>query len=252
MLSGISHIVIRADASTAIGNGHIIRMLVLAETLSTYGLSVTFACMALEGHMTSFIEQKGYAVIPCHAVDDMVWLDDIASTPRTTLIVLDHYGLGITYESQLIEKGYRLLVVDDLARAHHCHYLLDSSLHLELEKRYNGIIPDRAYRFLGPDYALICPNFAASARQRETIQRLLVCMGGTDPHTVTTTIIEGLRNTISMAVDIVIGAHHPERNRISTLCEAWPHAALHIQTDRMVELMTDADMAILSGGCNIA
>jgi len=55
-------IVIRADASTAIGMGHIQRCLTLADALRKQGATVIFICRELLAHSCNLIEEKGYRV----------------------------------------------------------------------------------------------------------------------------------------------------------------------------------------------
>lgn len=247
----ISHALIRTDASTTIGTGHVMRMLVLAQQLAARNIAVTFICAELKGHLIAHIKKTDFDVITCPTIEDTTWSETISHPPESTLLIIDHYKLSITYESQMIERGYRLMAVDDLARAHNSHYLLDSSVHINPAQRYEGKIPEHTAAFLGPDYALVNPDFAASARQRQAVNHLLVCMGGTDPQNKTAEIIEGLRDFETLTMDVVIGANHPDPQGTSTLCGSLPNATLHIQANHMVELMTKADLAILSGGVTL-
>ena len=49
---------IRADASLAIGSGHIMRCLTLARALKADGHGVHFVCRALNGHLADWIRKS--------------------------------------------------------------------------------------------------------------------------------------------------------------------------------------------------
>lgn len=55
-------IVFRADASSEIGSGHVMRCLALAEELRQRGHTTVFFCRRLPGDMVSFIKSKGISV----------------------------------------------------------------------------------------------------------------------------------------------------------------------------------------------
>jgi len=52
---------------------------------------------------------------------------------------------------------------------------------------------------------------------------------------------------IALQVDVVIGARHPQREQLMADCAMHGYVC-HVQTDRMAELMTTADLAIGAGG----
>ena len=56
-------IAIRADASTRIGTGHVMRCLTLANKLKNSGCRIIFLCKQHQGHLNAFIESSGFEVI---------------------------------------------------------------------------------------------------------------------------------------------------------------------------------------------
>jgi UDP-2,4-diacetamido-2,4,6-trideoxy-beta-L-altropyranose hydrolase len=147
------------------------------------------------------------------------------------------------------------MAVDDLAdRPHECDVLLDQNFANPLHDRYAALLPDNVRVLLGPHYALLRPEFAqlretALARRHGQIAHVLVSMGATDPANDTAIVLAGLagRATAWASLDVVIGEGNPHRLEVRALCERIPTAKLHIQTLRMAELMTHADLAV--SGC---
>jgi UDP-2,4-diacetamido-2,4,6-trideoxy-beta-L-altropyranose hydrolase len=171
-------------------------------------------------------------------------------------LIVDHYALDHRWELELRGQVRRIMVIDDLAeRAHDCDLLLNQNFDNPLHSRYAQLLPPSSRSLLGTQYALVRPEFAlhrptALARRNGQLRRVLVSMGGTDPANDTATALAGLATQAmdGVALDVVVGAGNPHRQTVRSLCRGIPTAELHIQTSRMAELMTRADLAITAGG----
>jgi UDP-2,4-diacetamido-2,4,6-trideoxy-beta-L-altropyranose hydrolase len=87
---------IRADASTQIGTGHVMRCLTLAGDLKQLGMEVSFICRVLPGNLCDYIESKGFKVYRLKAETDLAkekywewlgknWLEDARRTRKILL-----------------------------------------------------------------------------------------------------------------------------------------------------------------------
>src|SRR5690606_211919 len=173
-------VAIRADASSRIGSGHVMRCLTLAERLREDGADMLFVCRVHDGNLVETIEQRGFSVAtlsPAADRDELAgyagWLgvsqeDDARQTIKAIAaygwkkfdwLVVDHYALDAQWESALRPLAGRILAIDDLAnRKHDCDVLLDQILVANFERRYDGLVPENATRLLGPKYALLQPD----------------------------------------------------------------------------------------------
>lgn len=250
-------VVIRADASPAIGSGHVMRCLCLADVLRTRGASVRFVSRALPEQLAQMLIAHGHQMISLPndaAVDEALDAEQtLAACGPCDWFVVDHYALGAAWETAL-RGAARLFAIDDLARPHRCDLLLDQNFHPEPDRRYASHVPDDCTLLLGPRYALLRPEFA-QARQRVEprdgeVRRLLVFVGGMDTDNVTEMVLQAIAlvDRADLAVDVVIGALHPARERVQARCAALPDARCHIQTCDMATLLADADLAIGAGG----
>ncbi len=258
--------IFRADASTAIGSGHVVRCATLAHMLRAAGHEVEFACRALSGDLIAWLGTDGFLVHQIdpgdHSVRDET--KDAASTilvargRRFDWVIVDHYGLGVTWESAMRRAAERICVIDDIGRPHDCDILLDQNYANPTHALYAGQVPAECTALLGPEFALLRPEFAklrplSLSRKRDRIARLLVCMGGGDPHNETLKVLNGLAGVAErmVQIDVVIGANNPNRDSIAAACAALPGAVMHVQTQRIAALLTEADCAICGAG-NIA
>lgn len=272
-------VVFRVDASVTIGTGHVMRCLTLAGALRKHGAAAMFICREHEGHLCNLIEERGYAVTRLPVAEAAISgerapvdggrlgasLQEDANQTRAAIeaegarpnwLIVDHYALDQGWENVLRASVERIMVIDDLAdRPHDCDLLLDQNFDNPLHRLYAQLLPGGAKQLLGASYAMVRPEFSecreAALRRREgQVRRLLVSMGGTDPENDTAKAIAGLtmRPKDDLAIDVVIGNSNPHRQEIRGLCDFLPNVKLHIQTDRMAELMTQADLAINGGG----
>lgn len=253
----------RADASTAIGSGHVARCASLAQAMAASGHEVHFACRALAGDLNRWLEGEGFRVhkIPGDADAAMSEPMDAEATKKSVpaqrydWLIVDHYELGAAFERATADVADRVFVIDDLGRHHDCHMLLDQNYANPTHALYPRRTPPGCEVLLGPHFALLRPEFAALRakslqRRRDGISRLLVFMGGSDPSNETCRALHGVgRSDIAnLAVDVVIGSGNPHRQAVANACAAMDRATLHVQTNQMAQLMSEADCAIGAAG----
>ena len=172
-------------------------------------------------------------------------------------LIVDHYALDARWESNVSQRCHRLMAIDDLAdRAHACNVLLDQNLVIAMEQRYCDKVPAYCTCLIGPQYALLRPEFRAlrqaslARRKAPVLERLLVSMGGTDDTNETAKVIAGvqLAKRHWQHIDVVVGQDYPAAQQLRESLVAIPTAELHIQTRQMASLMEAADLAITACG----
>lgn len=265
----------RVDAAPHIGSGHLMRCLTLADALKARGCETHFLGRPLPASERIQVESRRHhwhdiAIAspespepdaPPHAA----WLgtsqrEDAAEVARTLgplqpeWLVVDHYALDQRWEQAVRPQVRRILVIDDLAdRGHDCDLLLDQNFHPGAEQRYDGLAPRGCRRLLGPRYALLRPEFAlarAGRRSRDgSIRRVLISLGGADPSNFTAVALDAaLKLPSDCAIDVVVGAAYQARRELADRCASLERVRLHVQTDRMGELMAASDLAIGAAG----
>lgn len=132
------NIIMRADASSHIGSGHIMRCLVLADRLKLDGHKVVFATRPQNGDLVTFIKQRGFSIyelqqpadwlVPTSTADYAAWLQvsecDDAQECATAfdspdLVITDHYGIGAQWH-KVVKEAYncKIIAIDEIGRAH--------------------------------------------------------------------------------------------------------------------------------------
>jgi len=273
------NIAIRADASHKIGSGHVMRCLTLADALSELGNRVVFICKDHDSSLINKIIDLGYEVralpvMPDYVVDSPLthaeWLggtqeDDAVKTIATIKsvdvdwMIVDHYAIGECWHKKIRPYVKRIFVIDDLGdRKHECDILLDQNLGATKEK-YQEMVPKNCELLLGPKYALLRPEFAQwrekSLERRKHIKKpknILVSLGGVDQQNITTDVINELSKISNLAnseVNVVLGSQSPHIDAVEmAVKKSSLKINVHIDTKRMAELMSHADLAFGASG----
>ena len=267
-------VAIRADATLATGTGHVMRCLTLAGMLRQDGAEVLFIARTLEGRLADLIRERGCALLLMERGADGArdfgganrvppgadWQWDAGQTREAIkswgapadLLVLDHYGLDRRWERLLRPHVRRLLVIDDLAnRPHECDLLLDPNLHDHPADRYKGLVAADTRVFVGPQYALLRPEFeAAVPRERASgLQRLLVFFGGTDSTNEAGKVVTALRTlgADAPAATVILGPANPNGAAVRHAAHGLASLDVLDSTDAMATLIASADLA--AGTC---
>lgn len=274
-------VVLRTDASVQIGTGHVMRCLTLADALRLEGADCTFACRDHTGHLIDLIRHRGHEAVmltsssqnQADLSDDTRghtswlgtdWVTDALDTQHAIgphpvdWLVVDHYALDHQWEKAMHPHCKRLMVIDDLAdRVHDCNLLLDQNLG-RTKADYRLLTPTRATVLVGPQYALLRPEFSAlreyslARRTHPQLKHLLITLGGVDRDNVTGLVLSALTNCelpSDLEITVVMGPHAPWLEQIKKMTDAVPRPTrVLVNVKNMGQLMADSDLVISAAG----
>ncbi|KZN70548.1 hypothetical protein [Pseudoalteromonas luteoviolacea] len=168
-------IVFRVD--TRCGLGHFMRMKWLACELEKQDQKTLFLVDDCE-IPRAFARplQAELVTVPrfSDSEQDATWCKKYLSSLEDTIkwVVVDGYELDSLWESIVLELDIKLFSVDDLERKHLGDGVLDMKwLGAETESRYQHLIDAKAHRLLGPQYAILAPEYVSAAQQQNTLKR---------------------------------------------------------------------------------
>lgn len=268
------NVVIRVDASTTMGTGHLMRCRTLARALQHQGADIAFVCRHHPGNRIGDLREEGFIVHELPTPDEQrlqpdddyaTWLgvpqaQDAAETKaaladKLDWLIVDHYALDREWEQRLRACADRVVVIDDLAnRDHDCDVLLDQNYATDPEVRYDARVPPEAIRMLGPRYALLQPEYAAYRAELTAhsgqVRRIFIFFGGTDSENLTEMSLQALADSElhDVAVDAIVGPNNPNREALAKQAEQMPHVTLHSPRPHLADLMANANLAIGAGG----
>lgn len=261
----------RVDASSIIGTGHVTRCLTLASALREAGADVRFVCRSHTGHLFNRIEESNFALtrLPASIARGegyAAWLGageeiDAAETSAVLdadggydWIVVDHYGIGATWEAIVGEKACRLMVIDDLAdRTHHCDLLLDPNLTRQSSTRYRGLVSKECTVLTGTQYALLGQEYAKGPDRRTRsgkVTKLAVFFGGADHQNLTVQALSALSRPAFAAIEVnvILGVSNQHGEDVRSLAARRPNTNVIAGAPTLVHIWTEADLAIASSG----
>src|SRR6187401_974594 len=101
-------IAVRADASSKIGAGHIMRCLTIADAVARGGSSVRFICAVLPAHLEQLIRSRGHEVALLHR-SKVRNPNGVSSSP---LPLVDQQWDGDSTRQVLSDRQWDWMIVD--------------------------------------------------------------------------------------------------------------------------------------------
>jgi UDP-2,4-diacetamido-2,4,6-trideoxy-beta-L-altropyranose hydrolase len=246
-------LIFRCDAHPAIGTGHIMRCVGLAQAWLQTGGTAVFIVAELPTGLENRLRAEGFGLIAiahrAGGLDDAAATIEITKESQAAWVVVDGEIFAVEYLQALYDSGLRILLVDDFANrtAFPVHLILNP----------NVGVSDDAYRRKGSSARLLLGashtplrrefiSFNGERRFSEREQRVLVTLGGSDPENLTPRIVDTLRTVDGLHLIAVAGASYEHRSELEALVS--PNVTLVSNASNMPELMHGADLAITAAG----
>ena len=158
----MKEIIIRTNFNKDVGLGHISRCKILNKYFDKKKFKTTFIIdNNIKSRITDNLNVINLGEKKYIAVNDAKKVFNIIKNRRILFIIVDDYRIDCKWENYLHQKGYKIIVLDDLAnRKHFCSCLIDSGWHGEKinQTRYSHLINKNADKLLGEKYKIINPN----------------------------------------------------------------------------------------------
>lgn len=248
-------LLLRVDASSQIGLGHLMRSLALAQAWQHFSGEVFHLGQCPE-FLQAKLDSMGVRRIALHATPgsmaDAAETLALASHHHATWVILDGYHFNSDFQSRLRTGHWLVGVIDDYGHLprYDGDLILNQNCYAD-----NDLYPHHATssRFLlGCQYSLLRDEFSQTTRPKrifkDRAKKLLITLGGSDPDGVTLKILDLLPFLTSpLEVRLIIGGSNPRRKELHRASASLGIQAIDNATN-MVELMDWADVAISTGG----
>lgn len=251
-------IIIRADASTRIGTGHLMRCLALAQGWQERGGEVVFVSFCESPALLQRLQEEGFQVIPVKethpAKGDWECLSRILAQHPESWVILDGYHFDQSYQVRIKERGHPLLVIDDIAHLEHYYadVILNQNIHADALsyscESYTKLL-------LGPRFVLLRREFWEWRGWERNIsqvgKRILVTLGGADSDNVTLKVVKAFQQLKIDGLEavVVIGPANPHWETLQSIVRtSGMSIRLESAVKDMPHLMAWADVAISAAG----
>lgn len=235
----------RADGSSTIGLGHIMRCLCLAEALKKEGFNSFFISKNYGETVLTLIRSKGFELEALPA--ELSLAEDLCRTLKTVkekkadAVIVDSYSMDETYLKKMKQPGTYLISIDDKAKVKlPSDLVINCNLGVSFADYPNL---DKSRILLGPSYAILRSEFKETRTVRsfeEKAKKVLISFGGSNTSDLVKRIIQILLQVPELQIT-AIGLESLDgidQSRVE----------IKKNTGNMAELMADADLGILSAG----
>jgi len=250
-------LIIRADATAAIGHGHVMRCLALAQAWQDRDGECVFAVSKPLPAIEKRLNAEGCEVFEVAAQpgshEDAREIAELAEQKAAQWVLADGYHFGIEYQQVLKSAGLKLLLVDDYGQiaAHAADIVLDQNAGAR-QSFYESRGPGTPL-LLGTRYTMLRREFRVWREWKreipEVARKILVTMGGSDPENLTARVIQALEKLLGrdLAIIVVIGSGNQRRAELQELASR-SKSGLRLQVDvaNIPDLMAWADIAVSS------
>lgn len=252
-------LLVSAIAGSAIGTGHLRRMLTLAHELSRQPgplISLHSSDLGLKIARSSGLTFDSLHTGPERAEAAIEGLVRIVKARTPEILVLDNYFWQAETEALVRPHCGRLCVVDDLAdRPHDTDILLDQNANHQADD-YVGFVPETCTLAVGPRFCLISKPFQllrqtayVSPETRAKRNRVFVSLGGGDPQRDLPRLLDLLIRGTDLAITVATGSHIPDVGLIRNMAARHPdRVELVLDSPRVAEQMNSAGFAVAAGG----
>ncbi len=233
-------ILIRADSSSTIGTGHIMRDLVLAKQFPND--KIIFASQELEGNLNDQIPYQ----LEILKSNDFQELNKLIKKLKIDMIIIDHYGIDYNFEKQLKlqNKKLKIFVLDDTYKKHYCDILLNHNICAN-ENKYKDLVPKNCELRCGSRYTLLRDEFyKEKEKQREKIYDVLIAMGGADTENLSAKLLNFLPNSFKIA--IVTTTANKNLTKLKQNVKNKKNIFLHINSKQIAKLMNESKLIIVT------
>lgn len=246
------NILIRADSSSYIGTGHIMRDLVLAKKFSKD--QIIFATQDLEGNINHKIKESNYNIEILNN-NNFEELNNLIKKLNIDMIIIDHYEINYNFEKKLKEQNSKLkiFVFDDTYEKHYCDILLNHNIYAD-EKKYINLVPKNCELRCGKKYTLLREEFLETKKQQKIITKnvkvktIFIAMGGADHKNLNIKILKDINKVSNepITVNIVTTIANKNLEKLKKYCQNKKWINLYINSNEIANLMIKSDFAIVT------
>lgn len=257
------HLLLRADASSKIGTGHVMRCLALGQAWQDAGGEVTLAWSEMPPALVSRLQAEQFAterlVAPLASRPEAEETARLARACDAAWVVVDGYRFYAGYHQHLHDSGLSVMALDDMA--HLERYPVDLLLNQNLAATaalYRGKVAERTELLIGPRYSLLRREFRSAFPARASVagraRRVLVSFGGGDSENLTSRVLRRMAATIVGACEVVVlvGAANRHVDELRRFAPTLPFPCeLRVDVRNVAEAMAWADVAITAAGSTV-
>lgn len=216
-----NQIYFRVDHGLDIGDGHLYRCKALGSFLQNEGFEVFFVTRPRVGFdikkfdsfpvlLLSALPKESYypasydSWLGISEESDAEECLSLLSSLKSGLWIVDHYGIGASWESFLKQKNQKIVVIDDLFRKHHADIIIDQNITANQNKYASQNTSKNCSYLMGPSFSLLRSDISKAPLYQDNpkLDSYLLFLGSA-PANLFYKILNVLRNFSFRHLDIL-------------------------------------------------
>ena len=256
----IMNILVRADSSSLVGTGHVMRDLVLAKQYKND--NIIFATQDLPGNINYKIKEASFSISILKS-PNIRELSQLIKKLSIDLLVIDNYNIDYNYEKQLKKENKKLKILsfDDTYEKHYCDILLNHNISAN-KKKYKKLVPKNCEVKCGSQYTLLREEFIKEKKKllknknknKNKNKSVFVAMGGTDHSNINIKILKVLEslkkenhnNIKNLKINLVTTTANANLEELINYIKNKKWINLCINSNKVAKLMRKSDFAVVT------
>jgi len=238
----MKNILFRADSSSIIGTGHIMRDLVLAKQYA--GAKITFASQDLDGNINYKIIEAGYnlKILGTNTKEELV---ELIKRLHIDMLVFDSYNIDYSFEKFVKKQtDVKIMCFDDTYEKHYCDILINHNLNAN-ETKYKDLVPKGCEFRCGSKYTLLRDEFKVEKEiKRDKVYDVFIAMGGADTANLNIKILKLLPKELRVSLVTTKANKHLEE--LQAYVEDKKNIFLFINSNEVAKLINQSKLAIIT------
>jgi UDP-2,4-diacetamido-2,4,6-trideoxy-beta-L-altropyranose hydrolase len=243
--------VLRADASSSIGVGHVMRSLSLGEALIDEGFGVELVSYELAPSLQSLATSCGIEVVELACAPRSSEDAQFVLTRNAAIVVVDGYEFSREFFASLELSDTFFAVIDDNAETNALspNAVINQNPHAAASMYAH--MKGNPKLLLGLQYAMVRKEVREVAALHLPTREgeVFVAMGGADFLGLTAPIVEAITET-GLQIRVAVGHANTQREVVQKLANLHGHVTLIEQRD-YVSSLASAHVAVLAAGSSL-
>ena len=243
--------VLRADASSSIGVGHVMRSIALGEAMRDAGFEVVLASVDLPTGMREEARKCGITVVDLDC--ESFGSDDALATLALNgaVLVIDGYRFERGFFEIIESESVGFVLIDDNVetKALAPSVVLNQNPHATPEMYAH--LSGNPKLLLGLEFVLLRREVRKAAKSvvLPVARKVFVAMGGSDSLKLTEPIVLALMD-LDVELCVALGPTNNQRQQIEEIVRLIPRARVIRQVDYLTEL-SSSSLAVLAAGSSL-
>lgn len=228
------------ESSNNRGMGHLFRCLLYIEYLEQHGIEYLLLINYDKNSLEILKKKKiNYVLVN---FDDLTsnWEKKIITKYYVDVWINDKFETTWQMGKHISDTNALFCLIDDIGEGEHFADINFAGMIYPTKKEIKG-----KYKFIGTEFIVLNPEIDKYKKERQMLERLVVSMGGSDPHGMTLQIVQELKK-YSYKTDVVIGPNFKYKSELMKI--ANNRFKIYQNVPSLIKFFANYDFAITGGG----